>query len=65
VLDVDADRATAAVHCVRPGVGVRPAWSVDAHDVGTEIGEQHGSEWSWPEPGELDHHRAGEGSWHP
>ncbi len=58
-LEVDRDRPPAAREelgrdAVRSGRGHvrRP---IDAHHVGSEVGEQHAPELGGPDPGELDH----------
>ena len=66
VLQVDADRAAAAVHHVlRRMSGVSAAHRVgpvDAHHVGAHVGQHHGRERSGPDPGDLHHAHSGQRS---
>ena len=58
VLQVDADRAPAAVQRLEVRLVERRRVDllrpVDAHDVGAHVGEQHPGERARPDPGELD-----------
>ena len=62
VLEIDGDAAPAALH----QVGRHPAGApddlrpLDAHDLGAEVGEEHGRERARPDAGELDDPVAGE-----
>ena len=53
-LDIDGDRAPAAMHHVLVGAGGAHSHTLDPDHVGTEVGEQHRRERPWPEPGHLD-----------
>ena len=67
VLEVERDRALAAAEDVLlgryDGQG-RPAGTVDAHDVGTEVGQQHAGERRRSDAGQLDDPQAGERTRH-
>ena len=66
VLQVDADRAAAAVHDVLRRVGriatPHVAGAVDAHDVGAHVGEHHRRERPRADAGDLDDSNSGERS---
>ncbi len=61
-LEVDEDGPLVAIGDVVRRVDAQPraAGAVDAHDVGTEVAEQHGRERARPDPRELDHAHSGE-----